>query len=112
LQIEIDTSKVESDLKKYIFKKMKRTYDIYQSNDIITILSEVPLANIKTTLTDILSRQDDEYIVTENSDNEYQLIVMKNGDVEQVGIYSCIHCGMMFKSDDERHLHSFIHYLM
>ena len=112
MQTEIDTSKVGYDLKKYIFENMKRTYNIYESNDIITVLSDVPLEIIKTRLIDILSHRDEEYIVAENSDNEHQLTVMKNGDIEQVGIYSCFHCGMIFKSDDERYLHSFMHYLM
>ena len=112
MQIEIDTSKVGNSIKNYILHNMKMNYDIHESNDVITIMTNVPIGDIKIKLVEILSPHLDEYIVVENYDNKNQLVVLKNGDIEQLGLYACIHCGMMFKSDEERYQHSSIHYFM
>jgi hypothetical protein len=44
-------------------------------------------------------------------EEENEIAILKNGDIEQLGIYICSHCGMLFKSDVQRTIHQRIHYL-
>jgi rubrerythrin len=51
-----------------------------------------------------------EYVISENTHDESEIAVLKKGDIEQLGIYVCMHCGMPFESQAQRTVHERIHY--
>ena len=51
-------------------------------------------------------------MVAEDIDSADTLTILKQGDVEQFGMYVCGHCGTFFKSIEERTVHERIHYFM
>jgi hypothetical protein len=60
----------------------------------------------------ILRNKYDEYMVAEDAESADTLTILKQGDVEQFGMYVCSHCGTFFKSMEERAVHERIHYFM
>lgn len=51
-----------------------------------------------------------EYIVAEDIENVDSLAVLKEGDIEQLGILVCDFCGAVFSSEDEKYIHQRAHY--
>jgi len=50
------------------------------------------------------------YVVAESTDNPAVLAVLKEGDIEQLGLYLCGYCGIIFHNDVERNVHQRAHY--
>lgn len=70
------------------------------------------LKDFKLFVENILRDNYDEYMVAEDTEAINTLTILKQGDVEQFGMYMCSHCGTFFKSIEERTVHERIHYLM
>ncbi|MGC1131780.1 MAG: hypothetical protein WA941_03065 [Nitrososphaeraceae archaeon] len=70
------------------------------------------LKDFKLFVENILRDNYDEYMVAEDTEAINTLTILKQGDVEQFGMYMCSHCGTFFKSTEERTVHERIHYLM
>ena len=70
------------------------------------------LKDFKLFVENILRNNYDEYIVAEDIKSADTLTILKQGDVEQFGMYICSHCGTFFKSIEERTVHERIHYFM
>ena len=70
------------------------------------------LKEFKSFLENILRNNYEEYMVAEDTSETNTLTILKQGDVEQFGMYMCTHCGTFFKSIEERTLHEKIHYFM
>jgi len=70
------------------------------------------LKDFKLFVENILRDNYDEYMVTEDTEAINTLTILKQGDVEQFGMYMCSHCGAFFKSIEERTVHERIHYFM
>lgn len=70
------------------------------------------LKEFKSFLESILRNNYEEYMVAEDTSETNTLTILKQGDVEQFGMYMCTHCGTFFKSMEERTLHEKIHYFM
>ena len=70
------------------------------------------LKEFKSFLENILRNSYKEYMVAEDTSETNTLTILKQGDVEQFGMYMCTHCGTFFKSMEERTLHEKIHYFM
>ena len=70
------------------------------------------LKDFKLFVESILRNNYDEYMVAEDSESADTLTILKQGDVEQFGMYVCSHCGTFFKSIEERAVHERIHYFM
>jgi hypothetical protein len=49
-------------------------------------------------------------VAVENMQDESEIAVLKKGDIEQLGLYLCGYCAMVFGSDLERNLHQRVHY--
>ncbi len=64
---------------------------------------------LKNTLEKIKLSQ---FVVVEDTENENTLAIVKEGDIEQFGMFVCGHCGMMFRGDEERVVHERIHYFI
>ena len=70
------------------------------------------LKDFKLFVEKILRNNYDGYMIAEDTDTINTLTVLKQGDVEQFGMYMCSHCGTFFKSIEERAVHERIHYFM
>lgn len=70
------------------------------------------LKDFKLFVENILRDNYDEYMVAEDTEAINTLTILKQGDVEQFGMYMCSHCGTFFKSIEERTVHERIHYFM
>lgn len=51
-----------------------------------------------------------DYIAAENTQEKGEIAVLKRGDIEQLGLYLCGYCAMVFGSDIERNVHQRAHY--
>ena len=117
--IRVDMSYLSSNIRKIIlntienkFISQKQSNNNNNNNNIIILDSETDIQKIKEILQYTLTKNRlNDYIVTENMKEENEIAILKNGDIEQLGIYICSHCGMLFKSDVQRTIHQRIHYL-
>jgi F0F1-type ATP synthase epsilon subunit len=80
------------------------------NDDIISLNTTSGIQTIKKTVESILTEICEGYIITENIHAENEIVVLKKGDLEQLDIYICIHCGMPFESEGQRSIHQRIHY--
>ena len=77
----------------------------------LIFINENRIEKIKEILQDILTRHSlSEYIIAENTEDENEIVILKQGDMEQFGVYICSHCSMSFKSKNLRSLHERVHY--
>jgi hypothetical protein len=119
--IRVDMSYLSSNIRKIILntienksisQKQSSSNNNNNNNDIIILESETDVQKIKEILQYTLTKNRlNDYIVSENTKEENEIAILKNGDIEQLGIYTCSHCGMLFKSDVQRTIHQRIHYL-
>ena len=52
-----------------------------------------------------------DYVAAENTQEKDEIAVLKSGDLEQLGLYLCGYCAMVFGSDIERNVHQRVHYV-
>lgn len=52
------------------------------------------------------------YVVAEDLQYDNTLVILKDGDIEQLGIQICDFCGALFNSEDEKYIHQKIHYMI
>lgn len=50
------------------------------------------------------------YVVAESTEDPTVLAVLKEGDIEQLGLYLCGYCATVFHNEVERNLHQRVHY--
>ena len=88
--------------------------DQHDPDTIITLdHKKKSLEDFKVILQDILARNRlDNFTIAEDTEAENTVAILREGDLEQFGIYVCKHCGTTFKSIDERIIHERIHYFV
>jgi hypothetical protein len=88
--------------------------DVKDSSTIITLdYNKGSLEDFKVVLRDILARNHlENFTIAEDMETENTVAILREGDLEQFGIYICKHCGTTFKSIDERMVHERIHYFV
>ena len=80
---------------------------------IIFYYDKPSLEELKNSLKNILEKNNlDQFVVVEDTENENTLAIVKEGDIEQFGMYMCSHCGMFFGSEEEKVVHERIHYFV
>jgi hypothetical protein len=52
-----------------------------------------------------------EYVAVQDTEQENTLTLLKNGDVEQLGIYICDLCGAIFHDEGEKYAHQRAHFI-
>jgi hypothetical protein len=116
--IRVDMSYLSSNIRKIILNTIENKFisqkqsNNNNNNNIIILDSETDIQKIKEILQYTLTKNRlSDYIVTENTKEQNEIAILKNGDIEQLGIYTCPHCAMLFKSDVQRSIHQRIHYL-
>lgn len=71
------------------------------------------LEELKNFLENTLEKNNlSQFVVVEDTENENTLAIVKEGDIEQFGMHVCGHCGMIFRSEEERVVHERIHYFI
>ena len=51
-----------------------------------------------------------DYVAVENTQEAGEIAILKSGDIEQLGLYLCGYCAMVFGSEIERNAHQRVHY--
>jgi hypothetical protein len=121
--IRIDISNLTHDLRDIILDSIElKSFLNDQPNDdddnnneqIIVLPNENNIQKLKHIIQNILTRNcyQNEYIVAENLEEKNEIAILKQGDMEQLGIYICTHCGMSFKSQMQRTIHERMHYFI
>lgn len=77
------------------------------SNDTVVIVQDNDIQKIKHVLERALPS---DYVVAENTQDPEELAILKNGDLEQLSLYFCSYCAMVFGSETERNLHQRVHF--
>ena len=114
--IKVDMSYLSTNIRKIVLNTIENKYISLKHinnnyDDIIILDNETDIQKIKELLQYALTKNRlNDYIVTENTKEENEIAILKNGDIEQLGIYICSHCGMLFKNDTQRTIHQRIHY--
>ena len=72
-----------------------------------SIIASGTPAQIKQAIEKILPEG---YVVAESTDDPTVLAVLKEGDIEQLGLYLCGYCATVFRNEVERNLHQRVHY--
>ena len=113
--IKVDVSRVSNSLKEIIIGTFEHKSILQKQSNIhnntIILEYENDLLSIKQILEDILKNNlVNDYMVAENTQEENEIAILKKGDIEQLGIFICAHCGMLFDSELQRTIHQRIHY--
>jgi putative ribosome biogenesis GTPase RsgA len=113
--IKVDVSRLSDSLKEIIVSIFEQKSILQrQSNfnkNILVLVNENDVQSIKQILEDTLkSNLINDYLVAENTKEQNEIAILKRGDIEQLGIFICAHCGMLFESELQRTIHQRIHY--
>ena len=121
--IRIDISNLTNDLRDIILNSLElksflndqlNNNDDNNNKQIIVLPNENNIQKLKQIIQNILTRNcyQNEYIVAENLEEKNEIAILKQGDMEQLGIYICTHCGLSFKSQVQRTIHERMHYFI
>jgi hypothetical protein len=122
--IRIDISNLTNDLrdiilnslelKSFLNDQLDNNDDDKNNKQIIVLPNENDIQKLKQIIQNILTRNcyQNEYIVAENLEQKNEIVILKQGDIEQLGIYICTHCGLSFKSQVQRTIHERMHYFI
>jgi hypothetical protein len=112
--VKIDLSYIPNNIRCIILDVVDRLVPSQKesSDKMITLYNQRNAEEIKHILEEELRLKNlSDYVISENTHDESEIAVLKKGDIEQLGIYVCMHCGMPFESEDQRTVHERIHYL-
>jgi hypothetical protein len=85
----------------------------HTGSSVIFYYDKSSLEELKNVLENTLKKNDlNQFVVVEDTENENTLAIVKEGDIEQFGMYVCSHCGMICGSEEERVVHERIHYFI
>jgi hypothetical protein len=109
--ITIDLTYASDRLRNLILESIDRT-SVKQNENTIELQDEFDLQKTRSNLEKLLqeNRMED-FVVAENTEKENEIAILKKGDIEQIGIFLCTHCGISFESEIQRIVHQRIHYL-
>jgi len=116
--IKIDISHLPASLRSIVLNNKELSslpkdnhYD--KNEDLICLtLPQEDRNKIMKILEKILSNSNsDGYIVVENTIDKSEIAILKSGDIEQIGIFICAHCGTPFQSQEQMMIHQRMHYI-
>ena len=111
--VTIDLSYTPDRLRYIIQKSIDLKHHSDQNGDMIILQEESNAKIIKSRLEEILKEDTiQDFVVTENTEKQNEITLLKKGDIEQLGIYLCTHCGVAFGSEIQRTVHQRIHYFV
>jgi hypothetical protein len=101
--VTIELSYMPREIKIYSHKSIDLKYRPDQNEAIIVLQDESDAQKIKSRLEEILKENTiQDFVVTENTEKQNEITFLKKGDIEQLGIYLCTHCGVAFGSEIQR----------
>ena len=110
--VTIDLTYANDRMRNLIQESISRNSPIDQNGYNIIMQDEPDLKRIKSRIEKLLDENDiRDFIVAENTEKENEIAILKKGDIEQLGIYLCTHCGVSFESEIQRIVHQRIHYI-
>lgn len=96
-------------------KKSNRNDNIIgiDNNLVLKIKYHTTLGEFKYLIETLLEKNNIfDFIVAEDLQYDNKLVILKDGDLEQLGIQICDFCGALFNSEDEKYIHQKIHYMI
>ena len=72
----------------------------------VKLLIEKALDDIKK----IQGKSTEDYLVAENDEDPNEIAILKKGNIEQLGLFICEFCPLVFRSEIEKTIHQRIHY--
>lgn len=100
------------DIKPYFVKNYHKD-DNQKENVRISIYEySGSLGDFQDLLTSVLEKNFiNDYVVAQDTESENTLVILKDGDIEQLGVLVCDFCGAVFHDEDEKYIHQKAHYL-
>ena len=109
----IDISRAPKFLKSIIYKEIARFHVEDMNDNYLKMDQECDRQDVKSFLEEVFCAHSlSDYIIAENSRDDNELVVLKKGDIEQIGLFICMHCSMIFGSAEERSEHLRAHYFV
>ena len=113
--IKVDVSRLSNSLKEIIISAFEHKSILQKQSNIhkntIILDNESDVLRITQILKETLASNGiNDYMVAENTQQENEIAILKKGDIEQLDIFICAHCGMLFDSELQRIIHQRIHY--
>jgi hypothetical protein len=109
----IDISRAPKFLKSIIYKEIARFHVTDMNNSYLKMDQECDRQDVKSFLEEVFCAHSlSDYVIAENSRDDNELVIMKKGDIEQIGLFICMHCNMIFGSAEERSEHLRAHYFV
>jgi hypothetical protein len=110
--ITIDLTFASDRLRHLILESIDPKSVIDQDECTIELQDESDLQKTRFSLERLLHENHiEDFVVAENTEKENEIAILKKGDIEQIGIFLCTHCGISFESEIQRIVHQRIHYL-
>ncbi len=110
--VTIDLTYASEKLRNLIQKSIDPTNPLDQNESTIVINDESDMQRTKSNLEELLQENNiRDFVVAENTEKENEIAILMKGDIEQLGIFLCTHCGISFESEIQRIVHQRIHYI-
>ena len=109
----IDISRTPKFLKSIIYKELARFHVTDMNDSYLKMDQECDRQHMKSFLEEVFCAHSlSDYVIAENSRDDDELVILKKGDIEQIGLFICMHCSMIFGSAEERSEHLRAHYFV
>jgi hypothetical protein len=109
----IDISRTPKFLKSIIYKELARFHVTDMNDSYLKMDQECDRQHMKSFLEEVFCAHSlSDYVIAENSRDDDELVILKKGDIEQIGLFICVHCSMIFGSAEERSEHLRAHYFV
>lgn len=109
----IDISRAPKFLKSIIHKEITRFHVTDMNDSYLKMDQECNRQHVKSFLEEVFCAHSlSDYVIAENSRDDNELVILKKGDIEQIGLFICMHCSMIFGSAEERSEHLRAHYFV
>ncbi|MEO9294351.1 MAG: hypothetical protein ABI347_01985 [Nitrososphaera sp.] len=105
--MKVSISRVCDDARPAVFAALA-SRKMRQDGDAIIILPDAEAKDILQLLEKALAGTG--YVAAENMQEKGEIAILKSGEIEQLGLYLCGYCAMVFGSDIERNVHQRVHY--
>ena len=105
----IDISRIPKFLKSIIYKEIARFHVTDMNDNYLKMDQECNRQHVKSFF---CAHSLSDYVIAENSRDDNELVILKKGDIEQIGLFICMHCSMIFGSAEERSEHLRAHYFV
>jgi hypothetical protein len=113
MAVIIDISRTPNFLKSVICKEMEKLHVEGINDNFLKVDQGCNRQHVKSFLEEVFYAHClNDYVIAENSRNDNELVIFKKGDIEQIGLFICTHCSMIFGSEEERSEHLRAHYFV